>query len=533
MASISPQESRCSPLVHAIRAAVWAIGVFLVFAAGLWWWLPAEPSVTLPEGQDFLEFSDDGQTLLTAAKTPNPDEPRVTAYRGPVHLWNASSGVELGRFAEDEPPLHRITLSPDGKVAATQAGSRLTLWDVARGKPLASLDARGEIAFALNRSNDRFFAFSPDSAILAFESPTDPAAPDSPSVVTLWNIAEGKPIAQIQNVARFTPLVFSPDGDTLAVVTPSNGPDPQADPRTVVTLFDVSSMTRRSPFVRPSDRDPRLDLTCLAFSPDGRFLASGTNSRSPAGSGEDAPALITVWDVRASREFQSIHTRQYETVQALRFDKSGTLLAATFGDNSLFNPVTHVLYDISEPLPRQRKELYGRMVADPGMQEVVFDNTSELAAQTLGALSGTGTPTPDDGLATVKRLTLKNDRETELARLDSQVGHLTPLTVSPDGRSVAIRSDLREDNRSTWLLRRLQGNHCIQLYDVANGRLQTWFSSSDDARFAPNGTTLAVLGGPRLRLYTLPPRPPVATTFLIAAIPTALIAVLCWWRRPR
>ena len=49
-----------------VKSALWPLVVFLATAGTLWWWLPARPSLVLPDGQKFVAFSKDSRALLTA-----------------------------------------------------------------------------------------------------------------------------------------------------------------------------------------------------------------------------------------------------------------------------------------------------------------------------------------------------------------------------------------------------------------------------------------------------------------------------------
>ncbi len=52
-------------------------------------------------------------------------------------LWNLADGSLRKKLDPTPDDIYSVTLSPDGKIAATSGyGGYLTLWDLAEGKPL-------------------------------------------------------------------------------------------------------------------------------------------------------------------------------------------------------------------------------------------------------------------------------------------------------------------------------------------------------------------------------------------------------------
>src|SRR5262249_38285635 len=157
----------------------------------------------------------------------------------------------------------------------------------------------------------------------------------------------------------FGPLRFSPDGRTLAA-TSQSGRTPDASP--IVKLWDVARGEELAVFTAYSIREGDLFVRSLAFAPDGQTLASGTDSKSRAGSLLDAPGKVPLWEMMPRQRRCTIQTKQYDDVSALQFDAAGSALAVEYGGRTLFGSLdVNELYDLAAQPPRKQREIYGPM----------------------------------------------------------------------------------------------------------------------------------------------------------------------------
>jgi hypothetical protein len=170
-----------------------------------------------------------------------------------------------------------VCFSADGKtvISATRSidGSAFTayrtfrVWGVAHG---------AEVRFFKDTDpNPGAVAFSSDGRLLANVS--NPGRGQPPRI-QLWDIGAGKNLSPIEcgreeRANNLAALAFSPDGKILA--SSFGGP---------IVLWEVA--TRRE-----MGRFPNEEPTCLAFSPDGRHLASGSLDIS-----------VLLWDVTGRME---------------------------------------------------------------------------------------------------------------------------------------------------------------------------------------------------------------------------------------
>lgn len=192
---------------------------------------------------------------------------------------------------------HRVlALSPDGRLLATEQEDRVTLRDVASGKPVSVLPAFGECVHIFSDqvrfSNDGNTLLTwvddvvswdvktgqersriiPPGKVLALHLGADGVSPevmvilpDGASSPQLWSAATGERIAVLSGLRTPQPCVaFSSDGTRLA----TGGDDGE------VQLWDAH--TGHPLLVLPGS-DDAARVCSLAFRSDGKALAAGTD----------------------------------------------------------------------------------------------------------------------------------------------------------------------------------------------------------------------------------------------------------------
>jgi WD40 repeat protein len=298
-----------------------------------------------------LALSPDGQYLVwpvadETVKFSDPAQPRTTSTGSRLKLYDIAADRFIERFPGFKGDAQVLMFAPNGKTFVTvdQSNAVVRVWDVAAGKELRS--------FRVVRENEKtrpYFvwsaALSPDGATLAVtyqradnttaligdylvrlydlatgterhELPghlyyvSAPAfSPDGKLVVTaspalsdffqkqlqrpanqvyVWDVKTGKRIARLPDGLPTGAVVvaFSPDGRTLALApgVEFGGAAKHPEAAGTVYLYETATWTVQAEF-----RGGQGHVTSLAFAPDGRLLAGGTDT------------TVLAWDIRPPR----------------------------------------------------------------------------------------------------------------------------------------------------------------------------------------------------------------------------------------
>ncbi len=230
----------------------------------------------------------DGQVVAAA----------VTDHR--VVLWDTATGHELDRYSTDSGPFEQILFAPDGNRVAARDDTtgRIHLWDRSSRRSLTlQVDEPGR------SQRNMKIAFSRDSRCLAVSSW---GGPGGSTRVALWDVTTGQRVRVCPAsppVGGAAPLAFTPDGRFLIF----RG-------STTIRLWRLDPDRSIAPAGQADE------AWSVAFSPDGRILASGSDDTEP----DDT---IKLWDPGTGRLLMGWRPGE-GTISALAFSPDGRRLAS-------------------------------------------------------------------------------------------------------------------------------------------------------------------------------------------------------------
>ncbi|HVK66982.1 MAG TPA: WD40 repeat domain-containing protein, partial [Polyangium sp.] len=261
-------------------------------------------------------FSPDGRRLA------------VSCDSGPVCVVDATSGALLKKIHSVDASIHSLSMSPDGKTLAVRPGDRtLRILDLEKGTLLRTSSLPND---------DSSIAFSGDGKLLG----------TADKGLRIWNAATGATVREEKLADAAQLLTISPDGAWVAVVTGD-----------AIVLF---SLTQTNAPAR-SFRGHTGSIRALAFSRDGKYLASGSSDKT-----------ARIWDLAAGTERHRLPGHS-ETVTAVAFSPDGKLLASGSGDKSAR------LWDVETGASRQTF-LNKRASVTESVYEVVFSPDGKTLA---------------------------------------------------------------------------------------------------------------------------------------------------------
>jgi RNA polymerase sigma factor (sigma-70 family) len=241
---------------------------------------------------------------------------------GQLRLYEIASGKELRALRPDG--WMTCQASPDGKVLAVHdtKDHSLILWELTTGKE--------RVRTAPPPENVSDMAFAPDGAVLAVSSGTD-------LFIHLFDTATGKELPALgPHKGGMTTLTFSADGKTVAGSCMGD----------TLQLWEVAIGRQR---LQIDHGGPVV--TAMAFSPNGRLLATGYNGLYFKGgpNGRTVPISpeerdkIRLWDLSTGRELHRFAGHR-GGVTGLAFLPDGRMLASSSHDTTvLFWDVATVL----------------------------------------------------------------------------------------------------------------------------------------------------------------------------------------------
>jgi len=271
----------------------------------------------------------------------------LTTYAGTITLWNTRNWTKRLSIAADTPQhirrtspawLHMETdqrdmpalLSSDGAyVVSGHSDGTLRLWNVLNGSKRATLKEHRARITCMGNNGERLVSGSSDGELVAWDKMTRKAQirirahsggirqivslPGNDKCITtgadgvtrVWDIGLGRELGAMN--ACVGPVACSADKDLLLAGSRGNA-------------VSVWSLDKRAEL---TNWGHSAEINCIAYSPDGAVLATGSDDRS-----------VRVWDVRNGKELYCLLGHR-QRVLSVAFSADGRMIASGAQDGTV------------------------------------------------------------------------------------------------------------------------------------------------------------------------------------------------------
>ncbi len=438
---------------------------------------------------------------------------------GTVRLWDAATGRLIKLLGRHKSAAFSLAFHPGGDQLASGGEGAILIWEARTGALLRTVPNGTDTTYALS--------YSPDGRLLAsghgFPPWEDFHHMRGRGVVRIWDVTTGRVLRTLRgHTQNVTGVAFSPDGRTLASVSGSSLSVAQAASKPgelLLWTLDTGELVR----TLTGHDGP---LTCVSYHPDGNLVATSSWDRT-----------IRLWDARhrGVATFPGGSPGLGTPCGVQPRGKADRDRRGRWGDQALGHRDRQELWTLRGHTKNVTCATFspdGRRLASCSSDQTVklWDGTTSPEALTWRGAVGPIAQIAffPDGHRLLVAVNLEDDSGRVCHRLtildtarDMRVSTLNDADDSERGQpidGIAVRSDGRLVASASWSGR-------IKAWMVPEGRpcfqYEEPTSRFEDVSFSPDGRSLAATGQVNARLSNGEPYPDdtVATGLLVVFDP--------------
>jgi len=243
--------------------------------------------------------------------SPNGKYFALGFYNGTMQIWDTLKGSLIRIIKAHNTAIHGISFY-NAEYVATSGKGPVKIWSLATGKLVSVLELEEDV-----KGYHEVLSFSPDGRFVISTSFTDSDPKNHKKSINIWEVKSARLYKSIQGHSDiYNSATFSPDGKLIAVTGFRK-----------IELWN----TKNWEFIQSLEYKTTSWMTKTAYSPDGNYLAIANRKNRNKNQFYN---YIYMWNIKTGRAEAALEGHQ-GILNSIAFSPDGKYLASGSADNTI------------------------------------------------------------------------------------------------------------------------------------------------------------------------------------------------------